>query len=127
MQALIVFFAAVLSGMGVGSGGLYLLYLTEILGMPQYAAQGANLFFFLLATLASTLLHLGRGRIRLAFLWPLLAAGLVGALGGSLLTLLVPAGIARRAFGVLMIAGGAYTLLGRRLAKKSAKAKGLPS
>ena len=127
MQALIVFFAAILSGMGVGSGGFYLLYLTEILGMPQYAAQGANLFFFILATLASSLLHLGCGRIRPAFLWPLLAAGLLGAVGGSLLTLLVPAGVARRAFGAFLIAGGVYTLLRRRLAKKSAKAKGDPS
>ncbi len=119
-----MFFAAVLSGMGVGSGGFYLLYLTDVLGVPQYAAQGANLVFFALATLASSLLHLGRGHITLAGILPLLLSGLVGTAGGSLLTFVVPPALARHAFGVFMIAGGGYTLLHlvrRRARKKNEK------
>lgn len=128
MQTLVVFFAAVLSGMGVGSGGLYLLYLTDVLGVPQYAAQGANLVFFALATLASSLLHLGRGHITLGGILPLLLSGLVGTVGGSLLTFLVPASLARHAFGLFMIVGGAYTLLLRRRRRRKKKTeKGEPS
>ena len=41
------FFAAMLSAMGVGGGGLLVIYLTEILGMEQRCAQGINLLFFL--------------------------------------------------------------------------------
>lgn len=110
MELLVVFLAAVLSGMGVGSGGFYLLYLTDVLGVPQYAAQGANLLFFALATLASSLLHLGRGHITLGGILPLLLTGMLGTVGGSLLTLVVPASLARHAFGAVMIVGGVYTL-----------------
>ncbi len=124
-----MFAAAVLAGMGVGSGGFYLLYLTDILGVPQYAAQGANLVFFALATLASSLLHLGRGHITLGGILPLLLAGLLGTVGGSLLTFLLPAALARHAFGAVMIAGGGYTLwrLLRKRKKKSEKGAGKPS
>ncbi|MBQ2719173.1 MAG: hypothetical protein IJF73_03800, partial [Clostridia bacterium] len=78
MSTLVLFGAAVLSGLGVGSGGLYLLYLTDVLGVGQYAAQGQNLLFFILATLASALLHLGRGSITLKELLPFGAVGLFG-------------------------------------------------
>ncbi len=44
--ALVAFFAALLTGLGVGSGGFYLLYLTEARGLAQYEAQGLNLLFF---------------------------------------------------------------------------------
>ena len=40
---------AVLSGMGVGSGGLLVVYLTLAAGMQQAPAQALNLFFFLFA------------------------------------------------------------------------------
>ena len=38
---------AVLSGMGVGSGGLLVVYLTLAGGIAQPAAQALNLFFFI--------------------------------------------------------------------------------
>ena len=40
---------AVLSGMGVGSGGLLVVYLTLAGGIAQPAAQALNLFFFIFA------------------------------------------------------------------------------
>ena len=113
MGALVAFAAALLAGLGIGSGGLYLLYLLEVAGVPQYAAQGMNLLFFSLSALASTLLHGTAGRLSSARLLPLLLFGGVGTLAGSLLTLLIPAAIARRAFGVLTVLGGGLTLLRR--------------
>ena len=41
------FLIAILSGMGVGSAGLLVVYLTMVLGAPQLTAQGINLLFFL--------------------------------------------------------------------------------
>ena len=110
MSTLVLFGAAVLSGLGVGSGGLYLLYLTDVLGVGQYAAQGQNLLFFILATLASALLHLGRGSITLKELLPFGAVGLFGTVLGVLLTLVTPPALARRAFGLFMILGGGLSL-----------------
>lgn len=121
MTALVAFAAAVLCGLGVGSGGLYLLYLTEALGMAQYAAQGMNLVFFSAATLASSLLNLRRGWLPAPRLLLLLLFGTLGTVVGALLTLIVPPRLARVAFGLLMVAAGGYTLLSRFFLRGGAK------
>ena len=123
MTALVAFGAAVLAGLGVGSGGLYLLYLTEAAGVAQYAAQGMNLVFFSVATLASSLLNLRRGWLPAPRLLPLLLFGTLGTVAGALLTLLVPGEIARVGFGLLMVAAGGYTLLSRFFSKSFAKSQ----
>ena len=41
------FLLSALSGMGVGGGGLFVIYLAFATDMPQLSAQGANLLFFL--------------------------------------------------------------------------------
>ena len=55
--------AAVLSGLGIGSAGLFVLYLTFVAGYSQPEAQALNLLFFLLSAGASLLLHVRRRRI----------------------------------------------------------------
>ena len=57
LAALII---AVLSGMGVGSGGLLVLYLTMVRDTPHLTAQGLNLLFFIFASGASLCIHLTR-------------------------------------------------------------------
>ena len=118
----VLLFAAVLSGIGVGSGGIYLLYLTGVCGMPQYAAQGLNLVFFSAATLASSLLSLLRGRLECTRLAPVLLGGALGCTLGTLLTGVVPAWLARRLLGLLLLLGGVLALrraLGARLPKRN--------
>ena len=41
------FFAAVLGSLGMGGGGVLLIYLTVFQNMAQLDAQGMNLLFFL--------------------------------------------------------------------------------
>lgn len=116
---LLLLFLSVLTGMGVGSGGFYLLYLVDTLGVPQYEAQGANLLFFLLASLASTLVSFRKGRLRGDRLLPMLLSGFLGVGLGGLLTLFVAPAYARRAFGGLLLFGGVRALWdnGRRKAE----------
>ncbi len=115
----LLLFLSVLTGMGVGNGGFYLLYLTDTLGVSQYEAQGTNLLFFLLASFASTLVSLRAGRLRSHRLFPMLLWGFLGVGLGALLTLFVAPAYARRAFGVLLLFGGVRALLdkGRRKAE----------
>lgn len=121
MTALVAFGAAILAGLGVGSGGLYLLYLTEVAGVAQYGAQGMNLVFFSAATLASSFLNLRRGWLPAPRLLPLLLFGTLGTVVGALLTLIIPARIARIGFGLVMVAAGGYTLLSRFFLRGGAK------
>lgn len=116
--------AALLSGIGVGSGGFYLLYLTDVAGLAQYTAQGANLVFFTVATLASSLLSLRFHTLSLPRLFAVLTLGIPGAALGALGTLLIPPIAARRALGVLMLVAGTLTLrsaLCRRAEKREKK------
>ena len=46
LDILVSFLIATLSGLGIGSGGLLVIYLTLLDGMPQLRAQGVNLVFF---------------------------------------------------------------------------------
>ena len=132
MGFFVVLIAALLSGMGVGSGGFYLLYLTDVVGVSQYAAQGANLVFFSIATLASSLLSFRGGRIRAARLLPLLSFGALGTVGGVLLTHILPPDSARMGLGVLLVTSGLATLrallceLSRKRAKKRISAPKIP-
>ena len=97
---------AALSGMGVGSAGLPVLYLTLALHLPQLEAQGHNLLFFLAAAGASFSVHLFRTPPLWRLSLILLAAGLPGALVGARLGAVLPAVYLRRAFGVFLIAAG---------------------
>ena len=52
LDIIVSFAIALLSGLGVGSGGLLVIYLTLYAGTPQLQAQGVNLVFFLFSILA---------------------------------------------------------------------------
>ena len=61
MAALFVF--AVLSGLGVGGGGLLVIYLALFTDVAQLSAQGINLLFFIFSCGASMLVHLSKRKI----------------------------------------------------------------
>lgn len=81
--------AGILSGaagaMGLGGGGVLLIYLTVFAGMEQLAAQGVNLLFFLPCALLALILYTGKKMIRWKAALPCAAFGLIGALAGSFL------------------------------------------
>ncbi len=106
VHILAAFGIAVLSGMGVGSAGLFVLYLTAFAGFSQPQAQGLNLIFFLLSAGASFLYHVRRRRIP----WVPVAFLILCAVPGSLLG----AGLMRRLDGatVRRLFGGMLALVG---------------
>lgn len=112
---------ATLSGMGIGSGGLMVLYLTLVRGAPQLSAQGFNLLFFLFAVAASMAIHLTHRRIRLPAVALMIAAGLPAAYLGTRLALVIPETWATRIFGIFLVLVGLPALLGRRKEKKMKK------
>lgn len=108
---LIPFCIALLTGMGIGSGGLMTLWLTSGQGVGQLQAQGINLLFFALASAAALPFHFRRRKISGALLAWLIPAGVVGALLGSMLSRLLSPTLLRRLFGILMLFAGSATLL----------------
>lgn len=114
------FGVAALSGMGVGSAGLFVAYLTLVCGVPQLQAQGLNLIFFLFSSGASMLLHLTRRTIPAGRVLIVSAAGILAAIPGSYAAMLLPEDTVRRLFGVMLILSGTAGLL-RKSTKKQPK------
>ena len=71
-------FAASLSSMGMGGGGILLTYLTAYRDVPQFKAQGMNLVFFIPVAITALIFHQKHGLIE----WKATAIAVVtGVLG----------------------------------------------
>lgn len=102
---------AVLSGLGVGSAGLLVVYLTLAEQLPQLTAQGLNLVFFLFASGAALLIHALHASLLFGYILPLLLGGIPGSLLGAALAHALPTHLLRTLFALLLIASGALGLL----------------
>lgn len=101
------FLTAALAGMGVGGGGLLVIYLTLAREMPQLEAQGINLLFFLSSALPAIAVNLKKRRLDFRRILSLAVPGAVFAVLGSILASEVDAAILRKVFGGLMVIAGA--------------------
>ncbi len=108
------FFCAVLSGLGVGSAGIFTLYLTLLAGFPQAEAQGLNLLFFLLSAGASLLVHLRERLIPWRLTLLLIACAIPGTLLGAYLARTLNPALLRRLFGGMLVLTGMPVLLRRK-------------
>lgn len=115
------FAAAILSGMGIGSAGLFVLYLTLVAGYTQPEAQAINLLFFLVSAGAALLLHLRQRRIPRRMVLSLIACAIPGALAGSFLVRVLDASIIRRLFGGMLVITGLPGLWARRRVSRHRK------
>lgn len=111
--AIVVFLVATLSGLGVGSAGLLVTWLTLVEKMPQMAAQGTNLLFFIFSSGVALTIH----AFRTPLLWQsaivLIVSGLCGSFLGVSLATLLPQALLRRIFGYMLIAAGVIGLFKR--------------
>lgn len=105
--------AGLLSALGLGGGGILVLYLTLVQGMDQAQAGGINLLFFLPAAAIAVILHLRKGRIDWKMALRCLPFGVVFALLGSWLARLLDGVWLSKAFAVLVLLMGLRELLGK--------------
>ena len=64
MAWLIGFLAGFAGGLGIGGGGILLLYLTAFAKTDQLSAQGINLVFFLMTSAFALFLHFKNGFVK---------------------------------------------------------------
>ena len=104
---------AALAGMGVGGGGLLVIWMSLVRGYEIPAARAVNLAFFVLSAAAALPYHLNTRRIAWRYVLSLTAAAVPGVfLGGHLAEILSP-DTARRVFGWFLILSGGMMLLGK--------------
>lgn len=109
--------AAVLSGalgsMGLGGGGVLIIYLTLGAGLSQRAAQGVNLLLFIPCAAVALCIYWKKGLIHWKTALLAAAFGLMGAAAGTFLSGVLDAGILRKIFAVMLLVIGVKELLGR--------------
>ena len=104
------FLTAVLSGLGIGGGGLLVIWLVLVRSGDQLASQGINLIFFLFSSTAAMVVHLIKRHINWGLVGYMVLLGSAGALIGSVMAKNIAPEIIRIAFGVLLIGSGTITL-----------------
>jgi len=107
---LAAFAVAALAGMGVGGGGLYVVYLTSVLGIGQLEAQGVNLLFFIAASAASSIIHLRKRRPDIRTLATVAAIGAAASIPGASLAAACDPDTVRTVFGIMLILSGSAAL-----------------
>ena len=111
MKFIATFLISALMGMGVGGGGLFVIYLTLCLGYEQMIAQGTNLLFFLIAGIASLFYHFKKRRIILWQVILMITFGSVGSILFSKLALSLDPKYPRIALGILLIISGLIVIV----------------
>lgn len=120
-SAAVSLFIAILSGLGVGSGGLFVVWLTMVEGVNAIGARGLNLLFFVFSATSALLFHLIRKRIRVQTVLILSIFGAAGTLVGSLIGNSINPFILKKIFGAMLFLSGLRSLLGK--AKQSISIK----
>lgn len=99
--------AAVLSGvagaLGIGGGGILIIYLTLCENLPQLTAQGVNLLFFLPCGIIAAIIHTLKKRIDWKTACWLILGGVPGAIGGFLLGNFIGSDWLGKIFAILLI------------------------
>ena len=117
------FLMGALSGMGIGGGGLLVIYMTLFRGVGQVEAQGLNLYFFLFASAAALFVHCVKRVINYPLVLLLGVVGIPAALLGSLCASVVDPSLLRCAFGVMLIISGAVGVLKNIKSREKIKKK----
>ena len=110
MKFLAVFLISALMGMGVGGGGLFVIYLTLCLGYEQMMAQGTNLLFFIIAGAFSLFYHFKKRHIIWWQAAIMIIFGTVGSILFSKLALVLDPKYPKIALGILLVTSGLITL-----------------
>ena len=114
-------FIGILAGLGVGSGGLLVIWLTVLDGVGQLSAQGINLIFFVLASASSLIFHLKSRKILYKTVFFMAIAGVAGTLIGTHFTKFIHPDVLRKIFALMLIFAGCVALIRGLSAKKTSQ------
>ncbi len=114
MLFIISFAAAVISAMGLGGGGILILYLTAFTDTPVLKAQGINLAFFLPIAIIAIIVHLKNGLIDKKRLPMLIAGGVLGVFPGFFAANYISDSVLSKLFAVVLLILGVRELFRRR-------------
>ncbi len=122
MDWLISAVAGVMSGligaMGMGGGGVLIIYLNLFTDIPQSTAQGINLLFFLPTAVLAVLYYSKKKLIEWKIALPFAGMGIIGTIIGCFLCGRFDNGMLSKIFGVLLLVMGVGGLFRKEKSEK---------
>lgn len=111
IQSVIGFLAGAAGGMGIGGGGILLLYLTAFANAEQLSAQGTNLVFFLSTAPFALFGHIKNHFVKWKSAVISVLFGIPGVLLGFYIAQSIDKTLLRGAFALLLLFIGVRELL----------------
>lgn len=102
----------VLAGLGVGSGGIFVVCLRLASGADQLVAQSLNLIFFAASSVAALLVNAIKRRIAWAVVLAVAIPGCLTAIGGAIIAHEIGSDMLGKLFGGMLAVCGAISLFG---------------
>ena len=104
----------VLAGLGVGSGGIFVVVLRLVGGADQLPAQSLNLIFFVASSIAALLVNIFKKRISWAVVFAVALPGCLTAIGGALIAHEIGSQLLGKLFGGMLAVCGVISLINAR-------------
>ena len=104
------FLISALVGMGIGGGGLYIVYLTELLLINSSIARGTNLVFFVISALSSLIIHFRKRHFHVMQVIVIVIFGALGSYIFSHLSNMIDPKIPNIVLGIVLILGGGVSI-----------------
>lgn len=108
----------VLAGLGVGSGGIFVVCLRLFGGVDQLVAQSLNLIFFVASSGAAFVVNAAKKRIVWSAVFWVSLTGCLTAIGGATIAHELGSELLGKLFGIMLITCGVISLLNTRKEKK---------
>ncbi len=110
LDILASFGVAFLAGLGVGGGGLFLVYLVSFCGISASDAVGVNLLFYIFALGGAAITHFKKNQFDIKQFAVMAACGIPGAVIGSCIYMKIDTSFIKNAFGILLALTGVFSL-----------------
>ncbi len=108
------FLSGLLGAMGLGGGGILILYLTLFLSTEQLEAQGINLLFFLPCAVISIIRQCVKKLIDWKTVIRLIVGGIVGVGIGIWIANVIKTDLLSKIFAVFLLIMGTYELFSKK-------------
>lgn len=99
-------FSGILGSMGLGGGGILIIYLSLFTNQKQLTSQGINLLFFVPIGILSIIIYSIKKQIKWKTTIKIAIFGIIGAIIGILLADFLGGSITRKIFAILLIIMG---------------------
>lgn len=123
LDSIIGFLSGFIGSLGLGGGGVLVMFLTVFMGIGQLKAQGINLLFFIPIGTFSIIMHSRKHLIEWKTALPAIIFGLAGAALGCYIAGYLGAAVMRKIFGIMLLLLGSWELFAPHKEKKGRTSK----